>query len=97
MRPAQAYADYQDIMTLTEDLIKAAAQSVTGGLEVDYQGQHLDFSRPFRRASMHDLVQEVTGGVLIIHQYEPLSILQFSEEARFQGCAAGICTGREHR
>ncbi|CAK0785539.1 hypothetical protein CVIRNUC_008749 [Coccomyxa viridis] len=57
----QAYADYQDIMVLTEDLIKSAAQAVTGGLEVEYQGQHLDFGQPFRRASMHDLVKEVTG------------------------------------
>ena len=57
----QAYADYQDIMVLTEDLIKAAAQAVTGGLEVDYQGQHLDFEQPFRRVSMHELVKEVTG------------------------------------
>jgi len=59
--PLQAYADYHDIMILTEDLIKAAAQTVTGGLEVEYQGQHLDFGQPFRRASMHDLVKEVTG------------------------------------
>ena len=57
----QAYADYQDIMVLTEDLIKSAAQAVTGGLEVEYQGQHLDFGQPFRRASMHDLVKEITG------------------------------------
>lgn len=57
----QAYADYQDIMVLTEDLIKAAAHAVTGGLEVDYQGQHLDFGQPFRRVSMHDLVKEVIG------------------------------------
>ena len=57
----QAYADYQDIMVLTEDLIKSAAQAVTGGSEVEYQGQHLDFGQPFRRVSMHDLVKEVTG------------------------------------
>ena len=57
----QAYADYEDIMVLTEDLIKAAAQTVTGGLEVEYQGQHLDFGQPFRRATMHELVKETTG------------------------------------
>ena len=61
----QAYADYHDIMVLTEDLIKAAAQSVTGGLTVDYQGQHLNFGQPFRRASMHDLVKEITGTQLL--------------------------------
>ena len=61
----QAYADYHDIIVLTEDLIKAAAQSVTGGLKVEYQGQHLDFEQPFRRASMHDLVKEITGMKLL--------------------------------
>ena len=30
--------------------------------QVEYQGQTLDFERPFRRASMHELVHEVTGG-----------------------------------
>ena len=60
----QAYADYHDIMVLTEDLIKAAAQSVTGGLTLDYQGQRLDFGQPFRRASMHDLVKDITGAPL---------------------------------
>lgn len=49
------------MMELTEDLIKAAAQSVTGGMHVEYQGQQLDFGQPFRRASMHDLVREFTG------------------------------------
>lgn len=57
----QAYADYEDIMVLTEDLIKAAAHTVTGGLEIEYQGQHLDFGQPFRRASMHEVVKETTG------------------------------------
>lgn len=57
----QAYADYEDIMVLTEDLIKAAAQTVTGSLEVEYQGQHLNFGQPFRRATMHELVKETTG------------------------------------
>ena len=61
----QAYADYHDIMVLTEDLIKAAAQSVTGRLTVEYQGQHLDFGQPFRRASMHDLVKDITGTQLL--------------------------------
>ena len=50
------------MMDLTEELIRAAAQEVTGGLQVTYQGEALDFGPPFRRASMHTLVAEVTGG-----------------------------------
>ena len=58
----QAYADYHDMMDLTEELVRAAAREVTGSTQVQYQGQALDFGPPFRRASMHELVAEVTGG-----------------------------------
>ena len=64
--PDQAYADYHTMMDLTEDLIRSAAQEVTGGLQVQYQGQALDFAPPFRRASMHALVAEATGGFWLL-------------------------------
>ncbi|MEB3269391.1 MAG: lysine--tRNA ligase [Leptolyngbya sp.] len=57
----QAYADYHDFMTLTEDLIAAIAQSVLGTTEITYQGQTIDLTPPWRRVTMHDLVQEHTG------------------------------------
>ena len=57
----QAYADYHEIMDLTEELIEAAALKVQGTTELQYQGQPLNLSRPFRRASMHDLVKDATG------------------------------------
>lgn len=54
----QAYADYNDMMDLTERLVRTASERVTGGLRVDYQGTELDFESGFRRASMVDLVKE---------------------------------------
>ncbi len=57
----QAYADYQDMMTLTENLVVHAAQTVLGSLTVTYQGQAIDLTPPWRRATMHQLVQEQTG------------------------------------
>ena len=57
----QAYADYNNMMAITEELIRASAQAVLGATNVDYQGQAIDFGKPFRRATMHDLVQEATG------------------------------------
>lgn len=57
----QAYADYHDFMTLTETLISAIAQSVLGTTKIDYQGQTIDLTPPWRRATMHDLVAEATG------------------------------------
>lgn len=60
-RDWQAYADMSDMLELTEGLIVRCAEEVLGGLDVQYQGQSIDFTPPFRRASMASLVQEATG------------------------------------
>ena len=60
-RARQAYADYHDMMALTEDLVRTCATDIAGGLRLTYQGLALDFGPPFRRATMHELVQEATG------------------------------------
>lgn len=57
----QAYADYNDMMALTETLMREASQAVLGTTKVQYQEQELDFGQPFRRATMHALVFEATG------------------------------------
>lgn len=57
----QAYADYNDMMDLTERLVRKASERVTGGLKVEYQGTELDFERGFRRVSMAELVEEALG------------------------------------
>jgi lysyl-tRNA synthetase class 2 len=57
----QAYADYNDMMELTEKLIKACAQVVCGQNVVMYQDMEIDFGKSFRRATMHDLVKEASG------------------------------------
>ncbi|KAL4853325.1 Lysine--tRNA ligase [Chlorella vulgaris] len=58
---ACAYADYNNMMDLTEQIIRTCAQAVCGGLQLPYQGQVLDFEAPFRRATMHELVKDVSG------------------------------------
>ncbi|MBE7385314.1 MAG: lysine--tRNA ligase [Leptolyngbya sp. SIO1E4] len=66
----QAYADYHDFMTLTEELISSIALSVLGTTQITYQGQAIDLTPPWRRVSMHDLVKEHTG--LDFHQFKTL-------------------------
>lgn len=82
----QAYADYDDMMTLTEKLITYAAEEVLGTLKIHYQGQDIDLTPPWRRVTMHEAVQERTG--LDFTQFQSL------EEARSAAKAAGI-TGTE--
>ncbi|MDB9447828.1 lysine--tRNA ligase [Anabaena sp. CS-542/02] len=57
----QAYADYHDMMALTEGIITTVAQEVLGTLQITYQGTQIDLSLPWRRVTMHDLVREHTG------------------------------------
>ncbi|MCF6775824.1 lysine--tRNA ligase [Thiotrichales bacterium 19X7-9] len=54
----QAYADYHDLMDLTEDLMRQLAQSVLGSTTVDYQGKTYDLSKPFKRISVFDSILE---------------------------------------
>ncbi|RAM49735.1 MAG: lysine--tRNA ligase [Hapalosiphonaceae cyanobacterium JJU2] len=57
----QAYADYNDMMALTEGIITSVAQEIFSTLQITYQGQAVDLTPPWRRVTMHDLVQEYTG------------------------------------
>lgn len=56
----QAYADYYDMMALTENLITTVAQEVLGTLQITYQGEAIDLAPPWCRVTMHDLVKEQT-------------------------------------
>ncbi|KAG2490033.1 hypothetical protein HYH03_011498 [Edaphochlamys debaryana] len=58
----QAYADYTDMMALTEDLVRECCKAVHGGgTQITYQGVDLDLGQPFKRATMADLVKEACG------------------------------------
>lgn len=57
----QAYADYYDMMDLTENLIAAVAQEVLGNLIITYQKEEIDLTPPWRRVTMRELIVEETG------------------------------------
>ena len=54
----QAYADYEDMMNLTEDLVCNIAQEVCDGLTIPYGEHTVSLERPWRRVTMHDIVKE---------------------------------------
>ena len=57
----QAYADYHDIMALTEGLVAGAVQHCTGGPGVTVEGRAIDFTPPFRREEFVAGLVERTG------------------------------------
>ncbi len=57
----QAYADYQDMMRLTEELYAYVAQTVLGTTRITFQGRELDLTPPWPRISMLEAIREHTG------------------------------------
>jgi lysyl-tRNA synthetase, class II len=57
----QAYADYTDMMRITEDLVSHLATEIRGTTTFEYDGRVLDLTPPWRRASMPELIEEHAG------------------------------------
>ena len=57
----EAYADYEDVMRRTEELIAAAVAAAGKALQLSYQGEALDFTPPYPRRKMVDLIRDATG------------------------------------
>ncbi len=52
----QAYADYRDLMDLTEELLRGMAQALLSDTAIPYQGETYHFSRPFQRLTVREAV-----------------------------------------
>jgi len=57
----QAYADYNDIMRLVEEMIYFIAQEVKGSARISYQGTEIDLTPPWPRIRLLDAIDEFTG------------------------------------
>ncbi len=57
----QAYANFEDIMELTENMIAYIVEKVHGTLDISYQGKILHFATPWRRLQMLDGIHEYSG------------------------------------
>jgi lysyl-tRNA synthetase class 2 len=62
-----AYADYLQVMELTEQMIAFVVQQVNGSMKVNYQGQEIDFTPPWKRVEMRQGLLEVTGIDIATH------------------------------
>ncbi len=57
----QAYADYNDMMKITEDMVAYCAKKVLGTTKINYQGTELDLTPPWNRITMVDAVKKYAG------------------------------------
>lgn len=79
----QAYADYNDLMDVTEGIVRQAAIDACGSTKITYEGTEIDLAS-FRRVTMNDAVTEVTG--------KDFSKAQTLEEARAMAAELGVPT-----
>lgn len=63
----RAYADYEQMMVLVEDLVAGIAMDVLGTTELTYQGRSVSLAAPWRRATMSELIAEATGQTFTVH------------------------------
>lgn len=54
----QAYADYIDMMNLTEELFETSCKEIHGKTDIDFDGRTIELKRPWRRLKMVDAIKE---------------------------------------
>lgn len=85
----QAYAQYQDLMNLSEVLFQYLTKTIFGNTEIIYQGTNIDFSKPFQRITLRD-------SILHYHPEIKASQIDQLQEARTLAKQLGIqLTGQE--
>ncbi len=70
----QAYVDYNEMMNLTETLIKALAKDVVKKDKIKFRGHVIDLSKPFARLTMYDAIKQYTG-----YDVEKMSLEELKE------------------
>ncbi len=78
----QAYADYRDMMTLTEEMISTVAREVLGTTEIIYQGETINLNPPWRRMPMLSAVKDCTG--------VDFTVIENDEDARAAAKGLGL-------
>jgi lysyl-tRNA synthetase class 2 len=77
----QAYADYHDMMDLTEAMVGAIAERVLGTTRIEYQGHVLELAPPWPRMTMRDAIAERCKGIDILAAADLASLREAVREA----------------
>lgn len=84
----QAYADYNDMANLIENLLRFVATEVLGEPKIIFGEREIDLSKPFKRESIVNLIKEKTG----IDLMQAQTLAEAQEMARSVGVDASACS-----
>src|SRR5581483_2885111 len=84
----QAYSDYRDLMTLTEEMIASVATAAIGADQVEYEGDTISLRAPFARLSLRTAVVEAASAKLGVRVSD--SELRDTKQARELADKLGI-------
>ncbi|MCP4126720.1 MAG: lysine--tRNA ligase, partial [Gammaproteobacteria bacterium] len=59
----EAYADFNDLMDLTEDMLRSMAQEIMGSTTISYQGDEYDFGKSFDRMTIKESILHFNPGI----------------------------------
>jgi len=91
-----AYADYEDLMGMAEEMISGIVQRVTGGLTLNVSGVEVDFTPPFRRIPLVASIEEAVGEKLPEDLASPEALAALTRIAAQHGvaCPAPLSAAR---
>jgi len=61
----EAYADYRDLMDITEEMLRSIAENVVGKTNIDYQGDVYDFAKPFERMTVKESILHFNSDITL--------------------------------
>ena len=74
----EAYADYRDLMDITEEMLRSVAENVVGKTKIPYQGDEYDFGKPFERMTIKES---------ILHFNDDITMEELDDETKARAIA----------
>ena len=87
-----AYADYNDVMDYTEELLRYTAQQALGSTAFTYQGMQVDLSKPWQRLDLLSALEKETG--IDIRRYPSAESLAQAMQAKGMDSKPGLARGK---
>ncbi|MBN1495875.1 MAG: lysine--tRNA ligase [Spirochaetes bacterium] len=81
----QAYADFNDMMAITEELIEQTALAVNGSTAISYEGKEIELKTPWKRLRVTDALKEYTGLDVMVMSDDELRAELEKRDAHLKG------------